>query len=123
FCVTNTGNVTLSNVVVDDPLDDIVMHVTTIPLLLPGAANAVELTATYLVKQSDIQRGEVVNQASVSGEHGSGSTAGTVNADSNEVRVPLDQLPGIAIIKAESSALNDPTQVGEEIAYTFIVRN
>jgi len=123
FLVTNTGNVTLSDVEVDDPLTDLNMPVTTIPLLLPGADNAVELTATYLVKQSDIQRGEVVNQASVSGDHGSGSTSGTVDADSNEIRVPLSQVPSIAIIKEESSALNDPTQVGEEIEYTFIVRN
>ncbi len=120
FVVTNTGNVTLTDVEVADLLAGLDMPTATIAELLPGADEAVTLTGTYLLKQSDIQTGKVVNAASVTGTPPSGPP---VEAPSNEVTVPLEQVPGIAIVKSETSDIQDPTQVGEEIAYSFVVKN
>ncbi|PWK73960.1 SdrD B-like domain-containing protein [Aminobacter sp. AP02] len=126
FVVTNTGNVTLTNVEVSDPLADLVMPVTTIPTLLPGAANAVTLTATYEVKQSDIQAGEVRNTASVEGiymDPVTGTDTSVPPVSSNEVVVPLTRSPAIALVKSAVSGLNEPAAPGEIITYTFEVTN
>lgn len=121
FVVTNTGNQTLTNVVVTDPLPDLTMtSATTIPVLLPGTVNAVTVTATYTLKQSDIQAGEVRNQATVAFEDPDGPVT---PVPSNEVVVPLAQQPSLAVVKTASSALSDPAAVGEEITYSFTVTN
>src|SRR5690606_11140277 len=67
FVVTNEGNVTLTDVVLTDPLHGLFLPQDTIPELLPGPDNAVTLTGTYEISQSDIQAGQIVNQASVTG--------------------------------------------------------
>lgn len=126
FLVTNTGNVTLSDVEVSDPLADLAMPVKTIETLLPGAEHAVTLTATYEVKQSDIQAGEVRNTASVEGvyKHPVTGTETTVPpVDSNEIVVPLDRVPAIALVKTAVSGLTEPAIVGQIITYTFEVTN
>lgn len=124
FLVTNTGNLTLTNVVVTDLLADLDMPVTTIATLLPGADKAVELTATYRVKQADIEKGEVVNQADVAGDYVDPVTgAGNATSTSNQIVVDLDQVPDIAVVKTASSALGDPGVIGELITYSFTVTN
>ena len=126
FVVTNTGNVTLTDVVVTDPLSDLDMPETTIATLLPGAANAVTLTATYAIKQSDIQKGEVKNKASVTGIYTDPNTKVPETVppiESNEIVVPLDQVPVIAVVKSAVSALTEPAEEGQEITYTFTVTN
>ncbi len=121
FLVTNTGNQTLTNVVVADPLPDLVMSSpTTIPVLLPGADNAVTVTATYAIKQSDIFAGEVRNRATASFEDPDGPVP---PVSSNELVVPLLRQPGVAITKTAVSGLSDPAIVGEEITYSFTVTN
>lgn len=126
FVVTNTGNVTLTNVVVTDPLPDLDMPEKTIATLLPGAANAVTLTATYAIKQTDIQKGEVKNKASVTGIYTDPNTKVPETVppvESNEIVVPLDQVPAIAVVKSAVSALTEPAEEGQEITYTFTVTN
>ena len=126
FIVTNTGNVTLTDVEVSDPLADLAMPVTTIPTLAPGAANAVTLTATYAIKQSDIQAGEVRNTASVEGVYKhpvTGTEIPVPPVNSNEEVVPLDRSPAIALVKSAVSGLNEPAAPGEIITYTFVVTN
>lgn len=125
FLVTNTGNLTLTNVVVTDPLPGLDMPTTTIATLLPGDSEAVTLTATYVVQQADIEFGRVDNQADVTADYIDPATQqpGSTGAPSNPITVPLAQVPSIALIKTASSALNDPTAIGEEIEYTFTVRN
>ncbi|WEK48815.1 MAG: SdrD B-like domain-containing protein [Candidatus Kaistia colombiensis] len=126
FLVTNTGNVTLRDVAVSDPLADLVMPVKTIETLLPGAEHAVTLTATYEVKQSDIQTGEVRNTASVEGVYKhpvTGTETAVPPVDSNEIVVPLDRVPAIALVKTAVSGLTEPAVVGQTITYTFEVTN
>ena len=126
FLITNTGNVTLTNVVLNDPLPDLVLEKTTIDTLLPGAENAQTLTGTYVLKQSDIQAGQVVNQAKVEGEFEDPTNPGNptkVPAESEEITVPIDQKPSLALVKSAESKLNTPASKDEEIIYTFTVTN
>ena len=69
FTVTNTGNVTLTNVTVTDPMPGLVITNPVIPSLAPGAANAVVLTGSYPLLQADIDAGEVPNTATVTGDY------------------------------------------------------
>ena len=63
FLVTNTGNVTLTGVTVDDPLvGPVSCPVTT---LAPGASTT--CTATYTLTQADVDAGTVDNTATVTG--------------------------------------------------------
>ena len=127
FLVTNTGNLTLTNVIVEDPLVGLVPDMPfTIATLLPGDANAVTLTATYKVTQADIEKGEVVNQATVTGDYvdPTDKTTKPVTPDvSEEIKVPLEQKPGIAVVKEANSKLTEPAEAGQEIEYTFTVHN
>ncbi|GEM_PF-803731 len=127
FLVTNTGNLTLTNVIVEDPLVGLVPDMPfTIATLLPGDANAVTLTATYKVTQADIEKGEVVNQATVTGDYvdPADKTKKPVIPDvSEEIKVPLEQKPGIAVVKEANSKLTEPAEAGQEIEYTFTVHN
>ena len=64
FTVTNTGNVTLSNVTVTDPK----VTVSGGPITLaPGASNNSTFTAVYTLLQSDIDAGIFTNIATATG--------------------------------------------------------
>ena len=66
FTVTNTGNVTLFNITVSDPLPGLVLTGGPITLL-PGESNSTAFVATYTITAEDIVRGFVTNQATVRG--------------------------------------------------------
>ncbi|RMA58454.1 DUF7507 domain-containing protein, partial [Ulvibacter antarcticus] len=63
FTVTNTGSVTLHNVILEDPLPGLVIVGGPIPVLLPGETDTTTFTATYPITQADIDAGLVINQA------------------------------------------------------------
>ncbi|MGJ8666605.1 MAG: DUF7507 domain-containing protein, partial [Patiriisocius sp.] len=67
FFVTNTGNVTLYNITIEDPLPGIIITGGPIAELAPGEVDNTTFTATYAITQEDIDNGEVVNQATVTG--------------------------------------------------------
>lgn len=64
FEVTNTGNVVLVNIVVNDPKPGLVMSGGPI-LLRVGETDTTTFTATYTLTAADIQAGSVTNQATV----------------------------------------------------------
>ncbi|WP_430591968.1 DUF7507 domain-containing protein [Humidisolicoccus flavus] len=86
FAATNTGNVSLAEVSIDDPM----VGLSALQYVWPGAAGVlapgetVQATATYTLTQADIARGWVENTAVVSGVDPSG--APTSDADSTTVR-------------------------------------
>jgi uncharacterized repeat protein (TIGR01451 family) len=81
FTIKNTGATTLTNVTVTDTMPGIMIAGTPIPSLAPGATNNTAYTATYIVTQADIDKGMVVNQATVSGTDPKGNTVKDLSND------------------------------------------
>ncbi|WP_200977694.1 gliding motility-associated C-terminal domain-containing protein [Echinicola sp. 20G] len=113
--VENTGNVTLSNIIVTDPKAEITSG-SPIPTLAPG--KVANVAAEHLITQADIDAGSYTNIALASGIDVNGERLST---NSNQVTITAIQSPAIEITKTA-----DPTsyeEVGEEINYTIIVTN
>uniref|UniRef100_UPI0032429281 DUF7507 domain-containing protein n=1 Tax=Aequorivita sp. Q41 TaxID=3153300 RepID=UPI0032429281 len=84
FTVTNTGSVTLYNITIADPLPGIIISGGPISQLNPGEVDSTTFTATYSITQEDIDNGEVVNQAVVSGEDLEGNVIEDESDDPND---------------------------------------
>ena len=83
FSVTNTGTVTLYNITIDDPLPGIDIQGGPIPSLEPGMTDSTTFTATYAITQADIDAGQVINQAIVTGEDDEGTVVTDDSDDPN----------------------------------------
>jgi gliding motility-associated-like protein/uncharacterized repeat protein (TIGR01451 family) len=68
FTVQNTGNVTLTNIQLQDLLPGINLMGGPIAQLIPGEIDDTTFTATYQITQADLDIGFVTNSATVSGE-------------------------------------------------------
>ncbi|MFC1893291.1 DUF4382 domain-containing protein [Chloroflexota bacterium] len=119
FTVTNTGNVTLTNVTVTDP--NVTVSGGPIASLAPGASDSTTFTASYTITQADIDAGSVDNTATATGTPPVGDDV----SDDDDESVNLPQSPGIELIK--TGTWNDDgdciPEVGETISYTFKVTN
>ena len=130
FTVVNTGNVTLENVNITDPLPGIVLVGGPITLAA-GATDATTFTATYAVTQADVDAGFVENQATVFGTTIGGTTVSDLSDDNvitedDPTIVDLCQTPVIALVK--KGTFNDENgdecaDIGETISYEFTVFN
>ena len=138
FNVINTGNTTITNIVVSDPLITISGNAIT---LAPGANNATAFTGTYTILQANIDAGSITNSAIVNGTDPTGSSVTDTSDDPNN---PMDndingdgepddstiftttQMSEISVTKTGVfiDANNDGlAQVGETIQYSFAVSN
>ncbi|MBE8719310.1 DUF7507 domain-containing protein [Sphingobacterium pedocola] len=132
--LTNSGNVTLHDVVLSDPGAD-QPAVGTVPTLAVGASR--QFTATHTVTQADLDRGAVYNQATAQGQDqkGTGVTAlsrdGSPLAPSDPLRDPacldctvtrMQRSPGLAVVHTTDRS-NAVQQAGQVIAYTISVTN
>ncbi len=119
FLVTNTGNVTLDPISVDDPAVGAVSCPVTV--LAPG--DSTTCTATYTLTQLDVDSGHFANSATATGTPPPGVTPPTADDDTDTI-IPAG--PAINLDK-QAGALNDVdgngADVGDTIAYTFIVLN
>ena len=113
--VTNTGNVTLTNVTVVDTVTGLVINVGT---LLPGQSVTVD-TTPYPVSQEDVDNGSVINEASVTGE--SPNPGDDDPTDTDAVETPINQVPGITIVKTADKT--EISELGEVVVYTLTVTN
>ncbi len=130
FAVTNQGNVTLNTIIVDDDkVDAVVCPVTTL-----APTETTNCTATYVLIQDDIDRGQVENQATASGTPPLGSpvtdlsdptTPGQGPGENDKTITNLEQTAAITLVKlADISGLTTPApQPGEKIIYIFTVKN
>lgn len=123
FLVRNTGNVTLTNVTVDDALlTKAGLSVTPGPQTLAPGGTAT-FTATYEPVQADIDAGQVSNTATAKGNNPDGDP---IVSTPDTAVVPPDRTPGLTIDKVgtlqdqDGDGLVDP---GETISYTFLVKN
>ena len=119
FTVTNTGNVTVSNIVVTDPLVTVVGGPIT---LSPQGVDNSTFTATYTITQVDINAGHFVNTALVTGNDPKGNEV----SDNGTADTPLRQNPSIDLTKSGEyvDANGDGfVNLGDAIHYTFTVTN
>ncbi|MUP43976.1 DUF11 domain-containing protein, partial [Gramella aestuarii] len=111
FSLTNTGNVTLNNITVTDPM----VSVNGGPInLAPGASDNTSFTATYTLTQADVDSGQVDNIATADADEL------TDPEDSNNETTPLTQNPAIEAVKTVRVA---GTEVGDVIEYDIVVTN
>ena len=112
--VTNTGNLTLDPVTVDDPL----VGPVTCPAgpLAPGATVACT-AVTYTLTQADVDAGGVTNTATVTGNPPTGPDVTSDDTVTTAIpSAPLIQLDKVAGIPSGSAA-------GDTIGYSFLVTN
>jgi uncharacterized repeat protein (TIGR01451 family) len=124
FVATNTGNVALDNVTVNDtgftgsgdlsPVDcpggngNVVL----------GVGEQVSCTASYTLTQADVDHGSVTNEASAAGVPPGG---GTVVSPLTSARVPVAQEPQLTMTKtANPTVVSDE---GEIVTYSFSMEN
>jgi uncharacterized repeat protein (TIGR01451 family) len=139
FNVKNTGNITLTNITVTDPLVTVVGG--PLATLAPGASNNTTFTGTYVLTQADINAGEIINLATTTGTTPNGTP---VSDDSDDPQDPTNVDPNLdgnpddptvtllpqdpSIVVEKTGVWNDANndgyaQVGETITYTFEVEN
>ena len=133
FAVTNTGNVTLTSVGVNDtqiaPAGALASGPTCRSLATPAGAcsgatatlapgQVATFTATYTVTQADLDNGSVNDSATASGTPPSGTP---VTSTPSTTSVPVAQSPSISIVK--SAAPGTVHAAGDVISYSFAVTN
>jgi len=116
--IKNTGNVTLSDLVVTDP--KAVVSGSPISTLAPNAT--VTITASHVLTQSDVDAGTYSNSATVTGKSPSGNAvtdiSGTTESNDLPTVVTINPSPSLTLVKTGTLHLD-----GNSIAYTFIVKN
>ncbi|MFF4094745.1 DUF6923 family protein [Streptomyces sp. NPDC001834] len=125
FAVTNTGNVTLKDVKVNEgeftgtgKLSDVVCPADA-GSLAPGAS--VTCTASYEVTQADVDAGSIKNSATATGTP-PGGTEPPVSPPS-KVEVPAPREPGLAVVKSATTEKPGELVAGEKVSYEFLVTN
>ncbi|TDN92570.1 putative repeat protein (TIGR01451 family) [Microbacterium sp. BK668] len=123
FRVTNTGNVTLHGVSVTDQQIAPAGPLTSGPTcpagtVAPGAF--VDCTATYTVRQADLDAGSVNDTATASALS---PTNVRTTSPQRSASVPVAQSPSIDLVKSVTSPTGPVTAIGDVITYGFRVTN
>ncbi|WP_277602621.1 DUF7507 domain-containing protein [Macrococcus armenti] len=112
FIIKNTGDVTLSNITLDDPMiSDVQLQKTT---LAPGESTVA--TGKHIVTQEEFDSGNIKNKATVKGT----PPVGTPVNSSDSVDVPTELMPSIKLEKTTKSV---SVKQGEVVTYNFTVTN
>lgn len=125
FTVTNTGNVPLENVTINDLLPGVVVSGSPIPLMNPAAVGDgtnvnTTVTATYALTAADVANGGVVeNTAEVTGQYGPGLLL-TIGATSTATARPPDPSGGLVLTKVTPDAT---VRRGTLVPYTIRLVN
>lgn len=122
FVVTNTGNVTVTDLAIEEgefsgtgTLSDI--DCPTAPLAPEASATC---TATYELTQADVDAGELTNTATATGEDPTGAPVDSaVAAD----EILLEAAPSVSLVKSADSTDPADFRVGEQVEYSFVVTN
>ena len=128
FAVTNTGNVTLSNISIADP-NAIFAPITTIATLAPGATNTTAFVATHALTLADVAAGQVQNQSTTTAKTPKGPAISSLsdNAGVTAHNPTIVKWPSIALIKTVTSVVDENsngfTDAGDTIRYGFKIIN
>ena len=119
FTVQNTGNITLQNVTVVDPLATLTG--TTIPTMAPGAIDTTTYTAVHTITIADLVAGQFVNIATGTAHALSGQDLTTVAT----VPTPLTVSSSMTLVKTGVLNVggNGQADAGDTISYQFLVTN
>ena len=124
YVVTNTGDVTLTSFAVIDPtLGPVTCPIPAPPGLAPGASATCTADNPYTVAQADIDNGGATDQATATGADANASATSTSTAFDTDPSVPA---PSVSMVKSATvspTADQNDAQVGDKIAYSFLVTN
>ncbi|KDN55558.1 hypothetical protein FEM21_13210 [Flavobacterium seoulense] len=124
FTVTNTGNTTLTNIVVTDTMVGLTITGNSIATLAAGASSSV-IKGTYTITQTDIDAGKVTNTALATAKDPKGNNvtdiSGTTVDNDTPTTTPLTQNPGMTLVKTANKTNYDT--LDEIITYTIVVTN
>jgi len=122
FVVTNTGNVTLTQVRIAEDAFTGAGELTPVTCgdaassLAPGAQAVCE--ATYTVTQDDVDAGTIENTATATGVTPAGAD---IESDPGSARLPFEQAPALEVVK--TADIDGFAAVGDAITYRFRVTN
>ena len=116
---TNTGNVTLHDVVVTDPLAVNLVCVPALPVADLEPGDDIDCTAEHVVTQEDLDNGSYLNTACVDDEMGQPESGADEACDDEET--PGEQNPELDIVKEDGDATY--SAVGDVIHYTIKATN
>ncbi len=121
FAVTNTGNQTVTNISVIDPL----VTVNGGPITLaPGASNSSSFTGSYTLTQADIDAGSYANTATASGNPPTGAAV----TSPGSTTTTITGAPSVTLVKTgtpDFTVVAPPAtpNANDTIFYTFTVEN
>ena len=115
YKVTNTGNVTLTDVGVSDPMPGLSSISCPSATLAPGGTET--CTATYTTTQADVNAGAISNTGTATGTPPSGPPV----TKTSTVTLPASQTSSISLVKTAS--ITSYSAVGTPVTYSYKVTN
>ena len=125
YLVTNTGNTPLVSVAVSDSsAGHVTCPVPVLPGLAPGASVTCVADAPFVVGQSDVDAGSVIDSATATGTDVTGLVS-PASTPSMVVVPAVAAAPGLSVVKVADASSGDsaPVSVGETIQYSYVVTN
>lgn len=121
FLVTNTGNVSMSDITIKDTDFSGTGNLSAIdcPKATLVAGEFETCTAQYTATQADIDAGSIGNKATADGTPPGSNTP--VSSDPSTSDVTVDQTPALSVVK--SADVQTVTAPGEVVTFTFTVTN
>ncbi|NLG95986.1 MAG: sortase, partial [Chloroflexi bacterium] len=128
FTVTNTGNVTLTDITLTSLVPGVAVSGGPIASLAPGDSDSTTFTASYTLAQSDIDTGEFTGTFEVAGEWTSSSGQVTVATAQASDTQSIEEKPGIKLTKSGGvdPSVKNPFNIanpGDPIRYGITVEN
>lgn len=122
FTVTNTGNVTLSGLSINDP--DVTISGGPLASLAPNSSDSTTFTGTYTLTQDDIDSGSFTNTATVSGLDPHETPVSDEDGDTQILTAaPAIEIEKTGVVNRDVVEPNDRIDAGDTITYTFAVTN